>query len=278
MPARSPARSNFNDSFDGDAEGYHAVRPGYPAEMYEELRTICGLDTRSRLLEIGAGSGIATIELAKFGAQVVAIEPGERLAAIAKQGTKRLSNVEVFVGTYETYRDPRPFDAVVVFTAFHWLDEQTKFQSVADHLTNDGSLVLVWNSYFQSDTPVTADVNAVYQECLSEEYPGVSTTADVNRGVLQKLRTRESEVLSSPLFDPVRLQKHLTFHAYNDRTYPQLLATFPVIAKLEPIRRKRFLEQVTVAVKRHGTITVPVLTTFIVSRKHDGYLRSIGHQ
>ncbi|MCX6744546.1 MAG: methyltransferase domain-containing protein, partial [Candidatus Parcubacteria bacterium] len=90
----------FNASFDVFADNYHSVRPGYPAFLFEEVRDLGEIDESSNLLEIGAGSGIATVELAKFGCHVVALEPGAKLAEIAKKQTENFKNVDVQVGTF----------------------------------------------------------------------------------------------------------------------------------------------------------------------------------
>ena len=71
-------KSIFNASFDVFAEDYHSVRPGYPPALYGDIKKLCGIGSTSRLLEIGAGSGIATVELAKFGGRVQSIGIGKQ--------------------------------------------------------------------------------------------------------------------------------------------------------------------------------------------------------
>ena len=111
-------KSIFNASFDVFANNYHSVRPGYPAILFEDVRDRCGISSASRLLEIGAGSGIATVELAKLGCHVVAIEPGAHLAAIAREQAGKFENVEVFEGTFENFQTRNRFDEILAFTAF----------------------------------------------------------------------------------------------------------------------------------------------------------------
>ncbi len=79
----------FDASFDVYADNYHQVRPGYPMQMYNDIRSSCGITKGSRLLEIGAGSGIATAQLAKFDCEIVGVEPGSQLAAIARKETEQ---------------------------------------------------------------------------------------------------------------------------------------------------------------------------------------------
>lgn len=267
--------SIFNASFDVFAANYHSVRPGYPASLFEDIRDQCGIGDDSRLLEIGAGSGIATVELAKLGCHIVAIEPGAHLAAIAKKQIEKNKNVKIFEGTFENFRTTDRFDAILAFTAFHWLSEGGKYQQVLDLLNGSGNLVLVWNSFFQSDLPVTVEVNKAYREFLPEIYPEESTIAKVNDGVLSKLNRREQEVVANSLFYPVFLRKYLSNYNYDDQTYPKLLNTFPKIVEVEEKKRLRFLERISKIVKRQGTIPVPVLTTLIICQRKSYFLETM---
>ena len=155
-------KSIFNASFDVFANNYHSVRPGYPAALFEDVKDRCGINSTSRLLEIGAGSGIATVGLAKLGCHIVAIEPGAHLATIAREQTGKFKKVEVFEGTFENFQARDKFDAILAFTAFHWLNEGDKYQRVLDLLSSSGSLVLVWNSFFQSDSPATGNFCPIF--------------------------------------------------------------------------------------------------------------------
>jgi tRNA G46 methylase TrmB len=55
------------------ANNYDDDRPGYPAQMYEDIQKICAVSDQSILLEIGAGSGIATVELANLTVELLVL-------------------------------------------------------------------------------------------------------------------------------------------------------------------------------------------------------------
>lgn len=266
----------FNASFDAYADDYHTVRPGYPAQLFKDIQEQCGINRSSRLLEIGTGSGIATIELAKFSGEVVAIEPGANLAKIARKQTENLNNVKVVEVMFENFQFKEKFDSILAFTAFHWVSEATKYQKVVALLKDSGSLVLIWNSFFQSDSPVTVEVNKAYRKFLPGVYGEESQIAEVNRGVLAKLNRREQEIGQSSLFYTVFLQKYLTNCQYNEQTYPKLLNTFPKVVEIEDAKRKAFLSHVSSVVRHFGTISVPVLTTLIVCKKRSSFLETVG--
>lgn len=267
----------FNTSFDVFAETYHSVRPGYPAQLYEDIKDLCGIGNTSRLLEIGAGSGIATVELAKFGCRIVAIEPGAHLAAIARKQTEGSENIEVLEETFENFQSPERFDAILAFTAYHWIDEGIKHQKVLDLLDDAGSLALVWNSFFLSDSEVTTEVNRAYYQYLPDVYPDEASVGEVNEGVLLKLHRREQEVVQSHLLYTVALRKYYTAYNYNAETYPKLLNTFPKIVEVEEGQRQRFFARISEIVSKYGTISVPVLTTLITCKKRSGFLNAVSH-
>jgi len=264
----------FDASFDIFASNYDDVRPGYPKEMYEDIAKICNLSESSSVIEIGAGSGIATAELAKTGCKIVGIEPGSNLVAIAKEKTEDFPNVEIIEAMFEDYESSDNFDCLIALTSFHWISEQAKYKKAYDLLNRKGHFVIVWNSFFQSSGIATKEVNSLYHEMLPDIYP--NENKDVNLGVLDKLRGRELEIVGSDLFYLYFLRKYVTVYNYDKETYPMLLNTFPKIIKIEKERREKFLERVGDIIGRHGTISVPVLTTLLITKKKDVFLDKIG--
>jgi protein-L-isoaspartate O-methyltransferase len=269
----------FNASFNVYADNYHSVRPGYPESLFKDIQIHGDLSKKSRLLEIGAGSGIATVKLAEIAGKVVAIEPGVHLADIAREQTRSLKNVEVLTGTFEDFETTDKFDTLLAFTAFHWLKEEEKYQKVFDLLSDSGSLVLVWNSFFQSSSKVATEVNHAYHEFLPDAYPQKSTVDSINEGVLAKLNKREQEMVQNPMFYTVYLQKYLTTYNYDSQTYPKLLNTYPKIVEIEEVRRMQFFSHISKIIEQHGgKISVPVLTTLIIAKKRDFFLKMISEE
>lgn len=256
----------FDASFDVYAKQYHQVRPGYPSCMYEDIRSVCGITSSSRILEIGVGSGIATKQLATFGCELVGLEPGSQLVAIAKRELATFPKVQIEEKTFEDFHDAGDgFDAVLALTAFHWLSSEDKYQKVMDLLRQNGTMVIVWNSFCQSGEPVSRAVNDLYTDLLPDVYP--TSRQDVNEGVLAKLTEREHEIQNDPRFVLWFLRRYLTLYHYDSESYASLLNTYPKIIKLENSRREAFLAKVRETVKGYGSIHVPVLTTLLVCRR-----------
>ncbi|GLX22044.1 MULTISPECIES: class I SAM-dependent methyltransferase [Streptomyces] len=75
--SRSRARS-----FGSAAARYAAHRPSYPAALFDTVEELAGFPLAgARVADVGAGTGIASALLHARGARVVAVEPGEGMAA-----------------------------------------------------------------------------------------------------------------------------------------------------------------------------------------------------
>ena len=81
-------------TFDEIGDLYDRYRPGYPEDLFEDLLALSGISAGDRILEIGCGTGQATEPLARRGYAMSCLEPGPRLAAIARKNLAAFSGVD----------------------------------------------------------------------------------------------------------------------------------------------------------------------------------------
>jgi SAM-dependent methyltransferase len=125
------------ESFGTAAEQYDRHRPRYPRPLIVDLVTRSGLHT----LDVGAGTGIAATQLADAGADVLAVEPDERMARVAAAKGIHVERV-----TFEDWQPAgRSFDLVVFAQSFHWVDPMPALKKVAAILRPGGRLALLAN-------------------------------------------------------------------------------------------------------------------------------------
>ena len=153
VPA-SLERSFGREAFGADPANYHSARPPYPQATWEALVQGAGLRAGIDILEIGAGTGLATLPLlAHDPARLVAIEPDRRLAGFLTKAADdpRLTVID------ETFEDvelrPASFDLVISATAFHWLDPVPALKGISDMLRDDGAVALIWNDFGDAGRP-----------------------------------------------------------------------------------------------------------------------------
>lgn len=155
MPAEGTERpqSARASRFDGVAATYDAVRPGYPDDVFDAIRAYGRLAARPRVLEVGIGTGQATAQMGARGWCVVGIEPGERLASLARDRLATLADVSVVTATFEAAAvETGGFDVVASATAWHWVDPLVGYEKAARCLRPDGVIALWWNGHVP-DTP-----------------------------------------------------------------------------------------------------------------------------
>jgi len=132
-------RRTLPAAFDREAEDYDRTRPVCPAALFDDLLAVAGLSQGDRVLEIGPGTGQATVPLGERGLAVTAIEPGAALAAIARRRLAGLPNARVVTSTFEAWQpEGCPFDAVVAVNCLHWIDPALRYRKPAEVLRDGG--------------------------------------------------------------------------------------------------------------------------------------------
>ena len=136
-------RHRLRGGFDDDAVAFDRTRPVCPPELFDDLVRLGNLATGAKVLEVGAGTGQATLPLAERGLAITAIELGPELAAVARAKLARFESVEVLTGSFEAWEHlGSVFDAVVAFNSLHWVDPDMRYAKPARVLRPGGVLVV----------------------------------------------------------------------------------------------------------------------------------------
>jgi SAM-dependent methyltransferase len=162
MPPRLNLFTNRQraNSFGGAAANYDAYRPRYPDRLIDDVLA----PNAHRVLEGGAGTGIASIQLIERGADLLAVEPDARMAAVAQA-----KGVPVELSTFEDW-DPagRRFDLVVFAASFHWVDPAVALPKIRAILDDGGKLALIWNR-LRPVNPTRAEFEEIYSDYMDVE-------------------------------------------------------------------------------------------------------------
>ena len=136
--------------FDTVAANYAAGRPDYPAELYDTLakvvgKPLAGLD----VVDLGAGTGIASRQLAERGAHVTAVELSgpmiEQLAATSP-GVRPVRGSATAIPLRA-----RCADLVISAQAWHWMDPALAVPEFR-RILRPGGVFAAWWNYTQRDS------------------------------------------------------------------------------------------------------------------------------
>jgi SAM-dependent methyltransferase len=152
--------------FDALAEDYDAARPSYPDGVYQALEDTAGPLADKLILEGGAGTGIATRQLAARGARVVAVDIGERMLRKAREHSPHASFLLADVNA-TPLRDSCA-DLACFAQSWHWFFNDNAPGEIARVLRPGGFWAAWWNQEW-ADGEEWFDA---YQSLLESACPG----------------------------------------------------------------------------------------------------------
>lgn len=149
----------FHDHFSAVAASYADFRPRYPRELFDYLAELA--PGQSLAWDCAAGTGQATLDLAKRFEQVIATDASEKQIAAASARP----NIEYRVATAEQSGLAEACaDLVTVAQALHWFD-LNRFYAEARRVLRPGGVLAVW-AYGISEVE-GSDLNDLVQDFYS---------------------------------------------------------------------------------------------------------------
>lgn len=257
-------RHRLRTTFEDVAELYDWARPTYPASLFDDLLAEAGLSAGSRVLEIGCGTGKATVDLAARELEITCVELGAQLAEIARRNLAPFANVEIVTADFETWdAGDRRFDAVVAFTAFHWLDPDVGYKKAHQLLGGDGALAIVMTDHVRGDPedPFWAAVQPDYVELgVSDDErppPRPEEVADLR-----------AEIDASGLFLTTAVRRYLWDVSYTAGEYIAVLDTYSGHRALAAETRAALYARIRtrIAAAPGGSVRKTYLATLNVAR------------
>jgi SAM-dependent methyltransferase len=228
----------LRETFEEAPELYDRVRPDYPDELFDDLARLVGLLPGSRVLELGCGTGHATVSLARRGYEVVAVELGAGLADVARKKLAPFAAVRVVNAVFEAWPLPaEPFDLVFAATSFHWIDRAVRVTKSADALRPGGALAVVSTHHVAGgDEQFFADAQRCYERWDPETPPGgveLPAAADVP--------CDREELDASVRFGRLALRRYERELTYSASEYRDLLLSYSGHRAMEPDSQRGLL-------------------------------------
>lgn len=236
-----PTRTDFRLAFDDVADLYDRVRPAYPAALWDTYVRVAGLDEGDRIFEIGCGTGQATVDLARRGLAVVALEIGPALAARARERLASFPAVEVLIGDFDSIAPPgAPFAGIVAATAFHWLDPATRVPRCAAALARGGTLAVISAWHATERDELYPSARRAYARNTPPDVP-TAQAVDV-----------AAEAAATGLFEPATAREFPFVVQLDADAYIDLLDTFSGHRAMAPETRDALYAELRALIAQRG--------------------------
>jgi SAM-dependent methyltransferase len=226
------------EPYKGIAVIYDEIRPSYPEKLIRDVISRTNLKLDDRLLEIGAGTGKATVQFAEKGFKVHAIELGEDMAEILKVKCANYPKVSVDVASFEEWicHNDRVYDLIFCAQAFHWLDINIKYKKCYELLKDDGYLVLFWYNPCSDKLPATEEieerVGKIVEKYASNYYLDRGKPERRAHDGVSKEDERKSEIEASGLFELVEKIEYTQETRNNADQYLKVIKSVPAFASI----------------------------------------------
>lgn len=150
-------RADATTRFSSRVRAYQSTRPAYPSPLLDWIHANFGLCRGQVVADVGAGTGIFTLQLLGFEASVVAVEPNAPMRGALEARTaveQRGGTLRVCDGAAEgTGLMDASVDGVVAAQAFHWFDPVAFAAECRRILRPGGWAAMVWNNRRSTGTP-----------------------------------------------------------------------------------------------------------------------------
>lgn len=253
------------ETFEGVADQYDAVRPVYPAQVFDTITAYGDLPAAPRVVEVGAGTGQATTQMAARGWRVEAVEPGVHLAELARARLAGFDDVTVTTSTFEDAHLPDgEFDVVAAATAWHWVDPVIGYGKAAGLLVPTGVIALWWNAH----VPDTDDAGwAVIRRVYEDVAPHLARLARLTPD--RPDYDPAAELASSHLFRDVRQLVFPFSVTYTTAQFLALIDTYASHQRLDAGARERLHRRLehTINSELMGVVTKPYDAVLVLGRR-----------
>jgi SAM-dependent methyltransferase len=259
MPSSSAISRSVFDSAAGE---YDAARPAYPDAVFAELADRTGALTGLLTLDCGAGTGIASRQLAARGARVVSLDIGERMLAMAKARNPQSACVLADGNRMPTR--PAVADLVTFAQSWHWFDQRLAAAEIARVLKPGGHWAAWWNQVHARGESWFAE----YEELVTASCPGYRSQR--LRGEHLAPDWADDKVAARGRMDPAGTVVVPWTRRVSAADWITGERSKSYFIELDPVVRESVLGQLAKIIAGQfpdGQMTVPYTTTLVLARK-----------
>jgi SAM-dependent methyltransferase len=197
--------------FSAQARQYDRYRPRYPPSLFDHLLAEAHVAEGDPVVEIGAGTGLATLPLVERGLRVYGVEPAPDLADLAQ--SKVGERATLLSGRFEDVGLPPRVRLVTAFNAWHWVEPRRGLERAARLLGAGDCLALVWTEVRSWGEPPFEDrLATIFGAPWPKDMPHIE-------GSLQPVRT-------DPRFGDVQVFHHPFARRLDGPTYVAVTQTY----------------------------------------------------
>jgi SAM-dependent methyltransferase len=247
------------------ADTYDRFRPSYPDALVDDVlalaREAAGVaaDDELEVLEVGPGTGKATLSFAARGVRVLGIEPSAEMAGLARENLAAYPGVRVIESDFERFSpDGARFPLLYSAQAWHWVSPEQRYSLARAVLIDGGVLATFWNRVDWDACELRAELDEAYRRTA----PSRDGPMAPSQSLMPSLRgSWEREIEAANTFARPEVREYAWAQEYASEDYVALLSTHSDHMLLEPAQREALFDALRATIDRAGgTLRVPYVS------------------
>lgn len=249
-------------SFNRAVDPYDAIRPSYPAALFDALFEM--LPPRPDIVEVGPGTGQATRDLLGRGASIHAVEIGPEMA-VRLRTNLRTHQLHITVGDFEEQLiDPASVDVVFSATAYHWISPAAQLNRPAQVLRPGGLIAIV--DLVQVSSPEDVGFFDAAQPIYQRYGQGHAGPPTPRRDQVDP--AIRAALTADDRFADILVRQYDWDQTYSAMDYRTLMLSYSVTQMMDRADRERLLDDIQGLIGDHfgGCVTRPLVATLTTAR------------
>jgi SAM-dependent methyltransferase len=231
---------------------YANARPGYPAQLVDDV--LAYADPASEVLEVGAGTGKATVAFAARGVALTCLEPDPRMAARLERECAPFANVSIVMASFEQWVPSTSFDALIAAQSWHWVDPARRWDLAHNAVRVGGAIALFWNKYIVADIALRGELEQIdrrFNVDNASSPNGVTTATHADEIVLEE-GWPAYDLASDARFEDLVSRRYRRSQVYSTATYLDLLASTSSYRIIDDAAREALMVEVASVIEQSG--------------------------
>lgn len=243
-------------TFNTDAASYNRFRPTYTESLFDDVIWFSNLRGNKQALEIGIGTGQATLPFLKTNCKITAIEIGDNLARYARDKFMKFKGFEVINQDFESVQlNANAYDLIYSASAFHWIPQEVGLPKVQRLLKKGG--VFAWFSNQPAPAEEHTYIHEEFQKVYSKHtrfFGEKSSLSNLQywQHQAEEKRLNRSNILKQYGFEDVIDKIYYSSRTFNANDYATLISTYSDHKAMPEEIRIPFLREISDIINCNG--------------------------
>lgn len=230
---------------------YDKLRPVCPDNLFIDVISFASLDKNKKALEIGIGTGQASLPFLKTGCALTAIEIGDKLAQYSKEKFAEYKNFKVINQDFESVvLEENYYDFIYSVNAFHWILPEVGMSKALQLLKPNGVFAWISVQPAPSQQHMHDEIQNVYTE-YSRYFRDVNLPFNRQLEAEKKLQSR-IDLFNQYGFVEIEDKFYYGSRALNANEYATLCGTYSDHRAIPEVDRTIFLQKLENVVNNCG--------------------------